>query len=350
MGMVVPTGEQLLQIVNENTLFKMTPRWVRNIVANEELIREGHGIVEFLPVEGETPLTQHMPGLVVSGGPSVDKNLHLLEHVNERAVIICVDSMLKNVMKLGIKPNFVILTDAEWGEWGNCFDDLPMSTKDIPLLVDIFINKKMLEKWEGDIFWYQIAPSESSPLSRVADPEFTGHSIGQLACGGCVSSMAFSFLYSYLRCDPIVLIGQDCGYYDPQFHHAKNIDVTQDRRNEEVVKDIYDRDMITSPTLKAYKYWFETVVSGKFNPPITQINGTFINATEGGCLYRGWLTQPLSYAINRYMRNKYDFNALFADQVKAKREEIAKKKAEEAEKEKQEEHSNGKSTVGRPTN
>ena len=326
---VVPSGEQLLQIVNDNTLFKMTPRWTRNIVANEKLIKKGHGIVEFFPLEGTAPLTQNMPGLVVSGGPSVDKNLHLLEHVHERAVIICVDSMLKNVMELGIKPEFVIMTDAEWGEWGNCFEDLPMSTKDIPLLVDIFINKKMLDSWEGDVFWYNTTPTEDSPLSRVADPEFTGRTVGQLSCGGCVSSMAFSFLYTYLRCDPIVLIGQDCGYYEPQFHHAKGIDVTHDRRNEEIVKDIFDRDMITSPTLKAYKYWFETVVNGKFNPSIPGINGTFINATEGGCLQKGWLTQNLVYTINRYMRNKYDFEKLFTDQVAAKREELNKIKEKE---------------------
>lgn len=302
----MPSGDELLKLINKNTIAAMTPRWTRNIVANEPILRKGKGIKQFFQSQ-----TDNLPAIVVSAGPSVNKNLHLLKECVDKAVIIVVDSMLERVLGLGIKPNFVMMTDSEWGEWGTPFDNLPMDVKGIPLLVDVFINKKIIEAWKGDLYWYCIMEIDGNPLSQVIETEFTGHPIGKLACGGCVSSTAFSFAIGCLRCDPIIMIGQDCGYYDKEFFHGSGVKSTvPDYTGEEMVEDIVGRPMITTPALKAYAYWFEKIVSGRYNPSYPKANGTFINCTEGGIIKQGWLIQPFKFAIDKYLTKKYDINKL----------------------------------------
>ena len=305
----VPSGDQLTEIVNENTILKLTPKWVRNIVANEEAIKKGKGCKEFFVKEGEKR-TRDVPAVIVSGGPSLDKNIKHLPKAKNKAVILVVDSMLKKVMEVGVKPDFVITTDAEWGEWGNCFNDLPMSTKDIPLIAEVYVNKKAIESWEGPIYWYAVAPMDGSPLSKILEPEFTGHTIGRIACGGCVSSIAFAFASGGLKCDPIIMIGQDCGYYDDERHHASGFEYDENLEYAEVVEDIYGRPMFTTPVLKAYAYWFERIVSGRVVPGFSSADGTFINATQGGMVSRGWLIQTFEQAIRRYLTKEYNIHDL----------------------------------------
>ena len=306
------SGDELLKLVNKNTTTVMTPRWTRNIIANEEMIKKGKGVREFFVGE-RASLTKDIPAIVVSAGPSVDKNLHLLPKAVGKAVILVVDSMVKNVMNLGIKPDIVITTDAEWGEWGNCLDDLPMSVKGVPLLADVFVNKKVIEVWEaqgGKVFWYAVVAVEGHPLSQIVEPEFTGGPIGRLACGGCVSSVAFAFAQGALRCDPVIMIGQDCGYYEKRHHHATGIDFAEEQSVEQVDEDIYGRPILTTPVLKTYAFWLETIVSGRYTPGSPNINGTFINATEGGIVKKGWLLQPFSYVIKKYLTKKYNIQKL----------------------------------------
>jgi len=332
--MEIPSGDALLKIINEKTLENMVPRWVRNIVANEEMIKKGEGIIRFFNRDekfnekgerihdGEGKL-KDIPAIVVSGGPSLNKNLKYLKEAKGKACIIAIDSTVKIVMEQGIKPDFVVMTDPEWGEWALPFEDLPMSTKGIPLLVDVYINQKALKHWEGDVYWYCVFPIESCALSKYVEPEFTGKPIGKLGCGGCVSSVAFAFAQGTLQCDPIIMIGEDHGYYDREYHHADGIDVPQPTVGEEVVDDIYGRQMLTTPVYKAYNFWFERIVCGSYTSGFPQVNGIFINATEGGWLLKGWLTMPFKVVIDKYLKKKYDIKSLIKKNSKKK---IAKKK------------------------
>ena len=303
------TGEQLTNAVNENTLLKLTPFWTRNIIANEAVIKKGKGVNAFFEKEKKSKTTD-VPVVIVSGGPSLDKNIKLLPLCKDKAIIICVDSMLKKVMKLGIKPEFVVITDAEWGSLGNCFENLPMDTKDIALLADVYTNPEIIKKWNGEIYWYSILQVEGSPLTQIVDPEFTGKPIGKLVCGGCVSSVALSFASGALKCDPIIMIGQDCGWYDSELHHAKGFEGTNVNIGEELVEDIYGRPFFTTPVLKAYSYWFERIVCGRITPGFPSINGIFVNATQGGMVSKGWLIQTFQEAIDRYLKVNYNIKEL----------------------------------------
>ena len=59
------------------------------------------------PVRNLDGLFPGKPAIIVSSGPSLDKNLDLLEMIGDRAVIIAADASLRMMRKKGLKPHFV---------------------------------------------------------------------------------------------------------------------------------------------------------------------------------------------------------------------------------------------------
>ena len=89
------------------------------------------------------------------------------------------------------------------------------------------------------------------------------------------------------------------------------------------MEDLYGRPCITTPVLKTYKYWFEKMVSGSFEPNFPIVNGTFINATEGGIVHKGWLIQNFEHVIPKYLTKTYED---LSERVKPKIKETEKPK------------------------
>ena len=52
-----------------------------------------------------------MPGVIVSPGPSLQKNLEILKKIKGKAIIICVLRVLGTLLQNGIEPDIVIQAD-----------------------------------------------------------------------------------------------------------------------------------------------------------------------------------------------------------------------------------------------
>ena len=53
------------------------------------------------------------PAFLVSGGPSLDENIHHLSKAQGKGVIIAVDSVLPTLLENGITPDFVTAIDPQ---------------------------------------------------------------------------------------------------------------------------------------------------------------------------------------------------------------------------------------------
>ncbi|MDR1410691.1 MAG: DUF115 domain-containing protein [Spirochaetaceae bacterium] len=95
--------------VNRNTLKKFGKRWVRNLAANMEAIRDIPG-VELL----SSCLPPEMPVLLVAAGPSLDEIAPLLPRLAERAVVAAVDTALRMLLRAGTPPDFVLAVDPQF--------------------------------------------------------------------------------------------------------------------------------------------------------------------------------------------------------------------------------------------
>lgn len=75
------------------TRMEFEERWIGNIFSNI------HHVETATPAHALFNKFRNMPGIIVSAGPSLRKNIHLLDKLKDRALILCVDTAYKVLAK-----------------------------------------------------------------------------------------------------------------------------------------------------------------------------------------------------------------------------------------------------------
>ncbi len=207
----------LVDQVSMNTVRSRLGDWARNVVANEKKIRSGKNVIPLFHT------AKDIPAIIVGTGPSLDKNIGILKEVKNKAIIIAVDSAAQPIIDSGVIPDIIFVADSK--ERVTKFFEKISSLKGVIVAVDSFVHPNVvlrLEELEADIRWYNVFPNEQSLFCKIVPKEFTGE-IGYLGSGGCVTSIALSFVTGGLNCDPIIICGVDSGYYNSGNHHSSTI-------------------------------------------------------------------------------------------------------------------------------
>jgi hypothetical protein len=151
--------------------------------------------------------------VVVAAGPSLRKNVEQLRdpHVRERVVVIAVQTVLKQLLAMGIKPDFVCALD--YHEISTRFyEGLTASdVEGVTLVVEPKASPAILQAFPGEIRCVG-----DDVLDRIIGPELTKPA-GELPPGATVAHLCY-YLARYLGCDPVLLIGQDLGFTDHQYY------------------------------------------------------------------------------------------------------------------------------------
>ena len=154
-----------------------------------------------------------VPAIVVSAGPSLERNIALLEDpaLRNRAVIIAVQTVLKPLLARGIRPHFV--TALDYHEISRRFYEglAPADVEGVTLIAEPKANPAILDSFPGAI--------------RVAGAEFLDLVLGEqrsprhaaIKPGATVAHLAYT-LARHLACDPVILIGQDLAFTDGQYY------------------------------------------------------------------------------------------------------------------------------------
>jgi len=291
--------------ISNTTIMHRIGEWTRNIIANEHKIRNSKGVNWlFDKLKG-------VPVILVGAGPSLDKNIDLLNECKGKACIIACSSALKPMLAKDIVPDIVFVTDSKPKEMRLMLDESDFYSKpdEMILICDSFVHPSVHEDWKGELFFYNIRALESCPFTHSLI-EFTGQ-IGQLGAGGSVTTIMLCFAYGGLKCEPIIFVGQDCGYYDASKHHVSNIssgvaDLSKAYQPIETT-DYLERKCFTNKALLSFCYWFEDFALGN--------QGTFINATEGGILTAGFTMQALQLVLDNHLKQEYNIRELLIDET-----------------------------------
>ncbi len=151
--------------------------------------------------------------IVVSAGPSLQKNIDLLSEpgVRDRFVIIAVQTVLKPMLARGIRPHFVAALDYHEVS-GRFYEGLTAEdVRGVRLIAEPRANPVILDAFPGEV----ICPGDEL-LDTLLGDEIGGHK-GKLAMGATVAHLCYGFA-RYLGCDPVILIGQDLGFSDGQYY------------------------------------------------------------------------------------------------------------------------------------
>lgn len=259
-----------------------------NVWCNLPLALNGHTI------ESIKDLYKDYPVIVVSSGPSLNKNIGKLKELQNKAIIIACSSSLAVLLRNDIKPHFLIALDPfdlMNDQLAEYFDN--PATKDITLVSALMLNKKLVNNWPGEKMFF-LGEYDSRILGNTIP--FTGlRSI--LVTNATITTSAFAFAY-HLGCNPVILVGQDMCYQD-NVQHAGDIDT-------KVGANLFDCELIdiwgnNRPTCLAYKEIFDF-----FNALIPGVKDrTVINATEGGAGIKGAEHLTLAEVAETYIKNEF---------------------------------------------
>jgi len=213
---------------------------------------------------------KNVPLVIVSAGPSLDRNVRELRGFEDRCFIMAVDTALRPLLAGGITPHAVVIADPTELNAQHIVGAVPDS---VYLIAEQAVDPSAMPA-ANRRFLYGVGLFPD-PLCA----EF-GFEKSPLQVWGSVSTAALDLAYK-MGANPIIFIGQDFSYAwnrDYARHtifEDKPFDLFQHGTHH--VIDIWNRPVMTTENLIAYHDFFVR--------RIRQIAGRrFINATEGGIL------------------------------------------------------------------
>jgi hypothetical protein len=243
------------------------------------------------------------PAIIVSAGPSLRKNKHLLKLADGKACIIAVQTTLQPLLELGIEPQFVTSLDYH-DICTRFFEKLPPTLK-TELIAEPKATSAIFDLNPGPltILGNDFAESLLSEMQLNKT---------KLPSGATVAHLAY-YLAEHLGCDPIVFVGQDLGFSDglcyspgtsyddvwrPELSRFCSVEMKQweqivrDRAILRQVPDHQGRATYTEERLFTYLQHFER--------DFAQSKRSIIDATEGGVLKRGAEVMKLADVLAKF--------------------------------------------------
>lgn len=267
---------------------------VKNMLDNIKYLCNGYKTIQLVEV-----IPRDIPGILVSAGPSLNKNIKELKRAKGKAFIIAVDTAIKPLLSEGIIPDMFAVVDGR----------KPLSlvqreeAKDIPLLCNLSASSVVLEYHTGMKFFYNEGYAVSDHILLKQDTDF-----GSVETGGSVATTAFSLLYKIgLPC--IILVGQDLAYTGNKSHADgtfADVMKKEDTKNYITVEGNTEEKVPTTEILKLYLKWFGDYIAAakKYDP-----NFRVINATEGGAKIEHTEIMTLHDAIEQECTKEVDIQA-----------------------------------------
>lgn len=255
-----------------------------------------------------------VPAILVSAGPSLSKNIHLLNKVNNRAIIVAVGSAIKILNNAGIEPDFYFAVDGT-PENKMIFEDI--KTENTVLIY-------------GDKLYYDILPYyKGKRLKMILNMDFINKYIYDQAqipyieskSGFSIANVALGILEQF-GCNKVIFMGQDLCYTGNKEYAEgswKEEDLDFNNANFIKGKDIYGNEVYTIPSYLGMKKMLEDYISNHPRP-------IYINATEGGLGIDGASISTFEEVLSDHLNMEYDIRKIVNDVLSLYNQEQDNKK------------------------
>lgn len=265
-------------LTNRNTMELFKESIVLNSIKNLRLYKNvniSDEIGEILPKE--------IPVIIVSAGPSLDKNIELLKQLKGHCLIFAVDTAIRHLLKRGIIPDLTITIDSKKPASYFCDEQSHF----IPCVFDVTANPEIMSKHKGRMFLFN---NSNFYLGKLF--ESLGKTLPMIPNGGSVATAAFALLYVF-RQKKIILIGQDLASSNGATHAGGVNDNSGYVQSE--VEGYYGDTVTTRSDWLGYLKWFEKSIEAIKED---KIDIRVINATEGGAKIHGAEQMTLQEVID----------------------------------------------------
>jgi len=271
------------------THFQRGETYFQNAVGNFEYQRDADAGGLF----GRFP---NIPLVIVSAGPSLDRNAGDLRGYEDRCVILAVDTALRPLLSAGIEPHAVIIGDASELNARHVVGAMPDNAY---LIAEQAIHQSALQSATRRFLF---------GLGLFPDPLFSKFGFGKsrIDAWGSVATTALD-LACRMGANPIIFVGQDFGYSGNREYasntifHGASFDASVAGKARS--RDIWGEQIYSTENLIAYRDYF---VRRAKQAPDTRL----INATEGGILTQGVEILSLKDALNQACGQSMDATAM----------------------------------------
>ena len=225
----------------------------------------------------------HLPCVVAGSGPSLKNNGHLLKDRNKEMKVISCLHNFHYFEDLDVDVDYYVTLDSgkividevyEGGEHDEAW--YWERSKDKKLLAFIGTDPGLLEKWQGEVYFFNcpISDDDFSALSKELD----FHTY--IGTGGNVLGACTYIAKAILGAGAAIFIGADFSFANynvdkPKFH-AWDSQYDKDIGNTIPMVDVYGNKVLSWPSYANFKAWFDYIVM--------VVPGIWINCTEGGTL------------------------------------------------------------------
>lgn len=249
--------------------------------------------------------------IVVSAGSSLRRNVELLKQpgIRDRVVIIAVQTVLKPLLAMGIKPHFV--TALDYAQISKRFYEglTPRDVEGVTLVCEAKGNPAIVRAFPGVVRFPADEWLDGLLGEQLARP------MGAIKPGATVAHLAY-YLARHLGCDPVILIGQDLGFTDGQYYGSGAVihdtwgpelnefrtlemfeweRIVRMRRMLRKVTDHLGRTVYTDEQMATYLVQFEREFLQD-----SQRNLRIIDATEGGVAKKQTQVMSLNDALSTF--------------------------------------------------
>lgn len=279
-------------IARKNTSLLYAKKFTVNALKNLRYIKESNYISELIG-----KIDKDIPVIIVSAGPSLDKNISMLKNAEKRAFILAVDTAVKYLLTNDVKFDAIVTVDGR-KSLKHFKDERCVG---YPLFTIPDAKSDILEKNKSRKIWIN-----GSGYMGILYEEYN-LKFPEYVTGGSVATAAF-WVAQTLNTKNIILVGQDLSY-EGEVTHAGNVKQSVEwKESEEIfVEGVNGEKVKTRADWLNFIRWFENAIQ--------QLKGKIqvIDATEGGARIAGTIVMTLSEAIEKYCKKEFDFKRLLAD-------------------------------------
>jgi hypothetical protein len=262
---------------HKNTKIRFGKTWVENCLENLNYARLSS------PVDALKNIFKNQNIIIVSPGPSLEKNISALKKQSS-AIVIAVAQAVPALTKHGISPDFVFVMDPQ--DYSHALDDADLNK--ICLICPDYISKSFMNKNFKKTY---LLMTEVSCLSKNI---FKGLKLYNLDNASSVSVGAV-LLSNNLGAAKIALVGQDLSFseqkyygdfYDPTRIPNSSINIAPSKPQEELKYSLPGYYGGTVPTNFQYSVYHKQLQDIALNN--SSDSKLFYNCTEGGASILGF--------------------------------------------------------------
>lgn len=274
-----------------NTSMHHAKEFTANAIRNIQFIKNSNYIGDFID-----KIDKDVPIIIVSAGPSLNKNVDDLKKAENRAFILATDTAVRFLIEHDVY--FDVIVSIDGSKPVEFLSDKKCIEKCIFTIPDA--NTEILNKNCGRKVWLNGAGYLENLYNKYGFefPEYTS--------GGSVATAAF-WIAKILKSDTIIFVGQDLAYDGKNTHAGSTVDIEEICDKDTYIDGINGEKIRTRWDWLRYLHWFENAISG------LDENVKVIDATEGGAKISGTKIMKLSEAIEKYCVQKFDFEKIIND-------------------------------------